>query len=487
LNELTAFIRAADVYVTPYLNPAQITSGTLAYTFGCGKAIVSTPYWHAEELLADGRGVLVPFADPKALAQEVAGLLGDVPRRAAMCEQAYLLGRGMIWERSAERYMESFQRTRLGRQDQPFKPLAVRTLAEQQAELPDWRLDHLSRLTDATGMLQHATHTIPNYAEGYCTDDNARALLLTVLLEELGQGGAKVERLATTYAAFLQAAFDGPRKRFRNFLGFDRRWMEEVGSEDSHGRALWALGTCVSRSRRPDLPVWAAARFEPALPTVLETTSPRTWAFALLGLREYLRRFGGDRLATQIRDTLTVRLIDVYDRTATPDWPWFEEILSYDIARLPQALIAVGRDSGHARALEVGLKALGWLVTVQRAPQEHFRPIGCNGFYRKGQAPARFDQQPVEAGATVSACLEAYRATQDPAWINEARSAFEWFLGRNDLGQDLYDPTTGGCCDGLQEDRINRNQGAESTLAFLLSLAEMNLLESSLAAFRQAR
>ncbi len=487
LKELTEFIRAADVYVTPYLNPAQITSGTLAYSFGCGKAIVSTPYWHAEELLADGRGVLVPFADPKALAREVAGLLGDGPRRAAMCEQAYRLGREMVWEQSAKHYMESFQRTRLGRQDRPFKPLAVRTLAEQQAELPDWRLDHLSRLTDSTGMLQHATHTIPNYAEGYCTDDNARALLLTVLLEELGHGGPKVERLATTYAAFLQAAFDRGRKRFRNFLAFDRRWLEEVGSEDSHGRALWALGTCVGRSRRPDLPAWAAAHFELALPPVLETTSPRTWAFALLGLREYLRRFGGDRHATQVRDALTARLIDLYDRTATPDWPWFEEVLSYDTARLPQALIAVGRESGNARGLEIGLQSLGWLVTIQRASQEHFRPIGCNGFYRKGQAPARFDQQPVEANATVSACLEAYRVTQDPTWMNEARSAFEWFLGRNDLGQDLYDPTTGGCCDGLQEDRINRNQGAESTLAFLLSLAEMNLLESSLAAFRQAR
>jgi hypothetical protein len=420
LQELTEFIRAADVYVTPYLNPAQITSGTLAYSFGCGKAIVSTPYWHAEELLADGRGVLVPFADPHALAREVSALLRDEPRRAAMCEQAYRLGREMIWERSASRYMESFQRTRLGRQDQPLKPLAVRTLAEQQAELPDWRLDHLSRLTDATGMLQHATHTIPNFAEGYCTDDNARALLLTVHLEELGHAGPEVERLATRYAAFLQAAFNPETKRFRNFLGFDRRWLEEVGSEDSHGRALWALGTCVGRSRRRDLPAWAAAQFELALPGVLQTTSPRAWAFGLLGIREYLRRFGGDRLAAQARDTLTARLIDVYDRAATPDWPWFEEILSYDIARLPQALIAVGREGGNARALEVGLHALGWLVAVQTAPQEHFRAVGCNGFYRKGGAPARFDQQPIEAGATVSACLEAYRLTQDPDWMTEA-------------------------------------------------------------------
>lgn len=487
LNELTEFIRAADIYVTPYLNPAQITSGTLAYSFGCGKPIVSTPYWHAEELLAEDRGVLVPFSDHLALAREVGGLLGDPTRRAAMANEAYRLGREMIWEHSAERYMDVFQKTRLGRQDQPFKPLAVRTLAEQQAELPVWRLDHLSRLTDATGMLQHATHTIPNFVEGYCTDDNARALLLTVLLEELGQTGPKLERLATTYAAFILAAFDHDRKRFHNFLGFDRRWLDDVGSEDSNGRALWALGTCVGRSRQPDLPAWAASLFERALPSLLETTSPRTWAFGLLGIREYLRRFDGDRMATQVRDTLAARLIDIYDRTTTPDWPWFEEILSYDIARLPQALISLGRETNNPRAMEVGLQSLEWVVTVQTAPQQHFRPIGNNGFYRKGHHRARFDQQPIEANAMVSACLEAYQVTGDSHWLTNARSAFEWFLGRNDLGQDLYDPATGGCCDGLQEDRINRNQGAESTLAFLLSLAEMNLLESSLATLPHAR
>ncbi len=487
LQELTEFIRTADVYVTPYLNEAQITSGTLAYAFGCGKAVVSTPYWHAEELLADGRGELVPFADPGALALAIRGLLGDEPRRAVMCARAHRLGREMIWEQSARHYMESFQLTRLGRQCQPCKPLAVRTLAEQHADLPDWRLDHLVRMSDATGMLQHATHTVPNYDEGYCTDDNARALLLTVLLDELGQVGPEIERLATRYAAFLQAAFNPATKRFRNFLGFDRRWLEEVGSDDAHGRALWALGTCVGRSRRPDLPAWAAAHFARALPAILETTSPRAWAFSLLGIREYLRRLGGDRLAAQARDTLVARLLDIYDRTTTPEWPWFEEILSYDVARLPQALIASGYESGNARALEVGQQTLTWLVKVQTAPQEHFRAIGSNGFYRKGSPPARFDQQPVEACATVSACLEAYRVTADTTWLNEARSAFEWFLGRNDLGQELYDPRTGGCGDGLQEDRINRNQGAESTLSFLLSLAEMNLLESSLAAFQRAR
>jgi glycosyltransferase involved in cell wall biosynthesis len=487
LDELTEFIQAADVYVTPYLNPAQITSGTLAYTFGCGRAIVSTPYWHAEDLLSDGRGVLVPFADSKALAREIIGLLSDEPRRTAMCRHAYELGREMIWRQSAQHYMASFQRARHGLQDQPLKPLLVRTLAEQQAELPNWRLDHLATMSDSTGVFQHATYTIPNFDEGYCTDDNARALLLTALLGELGLEDPKIQRLATTTAAFLQAAFNPTVGRFRNFMSFDRRWLEESGSDDSHGRAIWALGACVGRSHRPDLPPWAASLFERALPVVPDMTSPRAWAFCLLGIHEYVRRFSGDRLAGQMREVLSSRIQDLYNQTATSDWPWFEPILSYDNARLPHALIASGRDSGDAEILGIGLKALTWLVQIQRAPQGHFRAIGCNGFYPKGGEPARFDQQPIEANATVSACLEAYRATKDPRWMDEARSAFEWFLGRNDLGQELYDPSTGGCSDGLQEDRINRNQGAESTLAFLLSLAEMNLLESSLAGFRRAR
>lgn len=487
LDELTQFIRAADVYVTPYLNPAQITSGTLAYSFGCGKPVISTPYWHAEELLADGRGILVPFADSGALAREILALIADNPKRLAMSDRAYVLGREMIWERSADRYMELFRQTRLARRDQPIRPLAVRTLSEQQAARPSWRLDHLTRMTDATGIFQHATFTIPNFADGYCTDDNARALLLTVLLDELGQEEAEVRRIATSTAAFLQAAFDQDRRRFRNFMGYDRRWMEEVGSEDSHGRALWALGVCVGRSQHPDLPAWAASHFELALPPVAEMSSPRAWAFGLLGIHEYFRRFGGDRATGDVQVLLSAKLVDIYKRTATPDWPWFEEILTYDNARLPQALIAAAGVGGNAETLEIGLTALDWLVGVQRAPQGHFRAIGCNGFYRKGGEPAQFDQQPVEANATVAACLLAYRTTNDTRWLDEAQSAFEWFLGRNDLGIDLYDPASGGCCDGLQEGRISRNQGAESTLAFLLSLAEMNLLESSLAAFRQGR
>ena len=485
IDELIEFIGMADIYITPYLNPAQITSGTLAYAFGCGKAVVSTPYWYAEELLADGRGVLVPFDDSAALAREICELLRDEPRRHSMRKKAYMLGREMIWSHVAHLYMESFQRARRNRLDTPYKPLAVRTLAEKPMDLPSWRLDQLVRMTDSAGMLQHANSTIPNFAEGYCTDDNARALLLTVQLEQLGQNTAQVNRLATTYAAFLNYAFDRGKSRFRNFLGFDRRWIEGVGSDDSHGRALWVLGACVGRSRRRELQLWASQLFDLALPTILETTSPRAWAFGILGVCLYLERFGGARPASQMRDTLTERLIECLEKNSSDDWPWFEQVLSYDNAKLPHALIASSRSGGNPRALSSGLQSLGWLIEQQKSPTGCFRPIGSNGFYNRGRERAHFDQQPVEALATVSACVEAYHATDEAAWLQEARLAFEWFLGANDLGLDLYDSKSGGCHDGLQEDRVNANQGAESTLAFLLALGEMKLLETTQAAFRQ--
>jgi hypothetical protein len=473
VGELTEFIVAADVYVTPYLNPAQSVSGTLAYSFGCGKAVISTAYWHAEELLADGRGVLVPFGDARSLAREIRDLLRDEPRRHAMRKTAYLIGRGMVWENVARLYLESFQRARRTRAATAARPAEVRMPAGQPRGLPAWRLDHLERLTDSTGIFQFADHGIPNLAEGYCTDDDARALLLTVLLEELGLDSPMSERLSTTYAAFLQFAFNAERKRFRNFLSFDRRWREDVGSDDCQGRAVWALGACVGRSKRRRLQYWAAQHFEQAVTAIAEMTAPRAWAFGLLGIRDYLHRMEGDRLIGRIRETLTTRLLDLFERNASAEWPWFEGTLAYDNARLPQALIAGGDD----QAVATGVRALHWLVGVQKSARGDFRPIGSNGFYPKGGEPARFDQQPVEAQATVSACLEAYHATKDTTWLGEARTAFAWFLGRNDLGLPLYDPGTGGCYDGLLQDRVNLNQGAESTLAFLLALAEMSLLE----------
>jgi len=485
LEELKEFIGAADLYVTPYLNEAQITSGTLAYAFGAGKAVISTPYWHAKELLDDDRGVLVPFADSKAIAREVLGLLRDETRRHAIRKNAYKLGREMVWSNVAQLYLRSFEAARLERAVLSRKSFAVKTLDEQPRQLPTLKLEHLFRMTDSTGLFQHATYSVPNFSEGYCTDDNARALILTVMLEELGEESVRVRSLATTYAAFLYHAFDPASKRFRNFMSFDRKWLETQGSDDSYGRALWALGTCVGRSRRRSFQAWAGQLFHQALSVATEFQSPRTWAFSLLGIHEYLRRLSGDRLANQIRDTLTARLLGLLDQVAGEDWCWCEDIVTYDNARVAQALIVSGAATGQQTAKDKGLKALRWLAECQTAEAGYFRPIGNQGFWQRGQVRAYFDQQPIEAYAMVSACLEAYRLTSEAYWYEHAQRAFDWFLGWNDLGLELYSPNTGGCCDGLLVDRVNPNQGAESTLSFLLSLTEMKLMENEVAIFHQ--
>ena len=325
-DELLEFLGATDIYITPYLNKTQITSGTLAYSFGAGKAVISTPYWHAEELLADGRGVLVPFADAPAISQAVCDLLRNETMRHAIRKAAYLMGRKMVWSHVAHDYARSFERARHEHSAQTAKRIEAPTL-DQEAALPVWRLDHLISLTDDTGMLQHAVYTLPNYEHGYCTDDNARALILMMLLEELEEGYPERTRLTSIYAAFLQNAFDASGGRFRNFMTYRREWIVEIGSEDSHGRALWALGTCVGRSRREGLRSWAAELFEKALPAVQGFTSPRAWAFAIIGLHEYLRTLGGDLMANQLRAELAQHLRDRYEAVASPDWLWFEDVV----------------------------------------------------------------------------------------------------------------------------------------------------------------
>jgi hypothetical protein len=334
-------------------------------------------------------------------------------------------------------------------------------------------------------MFQHAMLTLSNCSEGYCTDDNARAFILAVLLDELEAAPRRAKALVTTYAAFLNHAFVPDTKRFHNFLSFDRRWLDEQGSEDCHGRALWALGIGAGRSSHRSFQVIAGRLFAQALPSVVEFTSPRAWAFGLLGIHEYLRRMSGDRQVDRNREALTTRLMELFDRSAQPDWPWFEESLTYDNAKLAHALIVSGNETGQSEVLQRGLDALRWLAEVQTSENGHFQPIGSNGFYRRGGTRALFDQQPIEAQAMVSACLEAYRTTSDSWWYEEAHRAFDWFLGWNDLGLELYSPRTGGCRDALHMDRVNGNQGAESTLAFLLSLAEMRIVRNAVTVFSE--
>jgi hypothetical protein len=307
-------------------------------------------------------------------------------------------------------------------------------------------------------------------------------LILMMLLDELQENLPQRYQIIGAYAGFLQEAFSPTLHRFRNYMAFNRTWLDEMGSEDSHGRALWALGTCVGRSSNGAIREWAAQLFESAVRIVETFTAPRAWAFTILGLHEYLRTLSGDRLADQLRELLGQRLLDLFHSASRPDWLWFEDIVAYDNARISHALILTGRWFENAEMLDTGLKTLRWLAENQTGESGYFRPVGSNGFWRRGDLPARFDQQPIEANAMLSACLEAHAATGEHSWLREARRAFDWYLGSNDLGISLFDAQTGGCRDGLHIDRANQNQGAESTLAFLLSLSEMRLTQRALLA-----
>jgi glycosyltransferase involved in cell wall biosynthesis len=482
-HELNAFLSAADIYITPYLNPEQITSGTLAYAVGAGKAVISTPYIYARELLADERGVLVPWRDAPAIAAAVIGLLDDEDRCAAMRARAAAHGQGMTWPAVADQYVDTFMRARSSDTRRRRVSFEAQTLANRPG-WPEIDLRHLRALTDDTGLVQHAVFSVPRYEDGYCLDDNARALLLMTLLEELGVDDiAIVRRLAVRYLAFVSFAFDRASGRFRNFLSYSRQWTEALGSEDSHGRGLWALGAVVGRAGDPGRHSLAGELFHAALPAVRSFSSPRAWAYALLGIEDYLGAFQGDKAVEDVREQLAAMLFGLYQRTSRADWPWFEPSVTYGNARLSQALIASGFRMHRPDMVAAGLHSLDWLVSLQRSGNGDFAPIGCNGFYPNGGVRATFDQQPVEACTVISACLAAARVSGDGRWRERAGRTFDWFLGRNDLQQWLYDPATGGCLDGLHPDRPNRNQGAEAVLSLLLALCELRSDDRAIAEF----
>ncbi|MFC1484584.1 glycosyltransferase family 4 protein [Candidatus Neomarinimicrobiota bacterium] len=477
LEKLLEYISAADVYITPYLNAEQSVSGTLSYAVGAGKAVISTPYWHAEELLDEGRGLLVPFKDSKAIAEQVLYLLEDEVKRHTVRKRGYLKSREMVWEETDRKYMASFTHALEVRRIHPHPLVSAKEHSEISIELPSLNTNYLLRLTDDTGIIQHGIHIIPRYEHGYSIDDNARALIVAVLMEEWKEHRSQARDLTSRYLAFLWYALNRKTARFRNFMNFQREWLEDEGSEDSHGRAVWALGTVVGRSKVRGYRDVADRLFQRALPAIRRFKSPRACAYAARGVNEYLKRFSGDLRASNVREYLIRFLVELYEKTSSHDWPWFEGYLTYSNAKLPHTLLACGPSLNDDEAIGIGLKSLEWLCEVQTSEQGHYLPIGNSGFYHRGKERARFDQQPIEAYATVGACIEAYNVTGNENWRIEARKAFEWFLGRNDLNLPLYDPVTGGCRDGLHPDRANQNQGAESTVAFLLSLLEITAME----------
>ncbi len=473
-DELVEFSSAADLYVTPYLNEAQSTSGTLAYAVGSGKAVISTPYRYARELLAEGRGVLVPLRDGAEIAREVISLFDEPVKREAMQQRAALFGQSMSWPKVANRTLEVLAQAQQTHAERRRAGLVARSTTRRRPELPQLNLAHVQLMTDDTGILQHATFDVPRYRDGYCLDDNARALILMTAVEEAGTEPPHVVRqLTTRYLAFLSYALDETSGRFQNFLNFERRWQDGTGSDDAHGRALWALGTVVGRSSDAGRRALAVRLFLKSIHGALHLTSPRAWAYGLLGIDGYLRAFQGDSAVEAVRATLCSRLLERFHHTSTEAWPWFEDRLTYCNARLPQGLMVSAARMGNAELASVAERSLTWLVSQQLAADGTFSPIGSNGFFSRETPRATWDQQPVEACAMVSACLEAHRLTGEARWLEHARCAFQWYLGQNAREAQVYDARTGGCRDGLHVDRLNENQGAESTLSFLTALTEM--------------
>jgi hypothetical protein len=478
LRELCEFLGIADIYVTPYLDEAQITSGTLAYAMGTGKAVISTPYWYATEMLAEGRGRIVPFRNPDAIAEQIIGLLDNDVERHAMRKKAYTFSREAVWKEVSRKYLQVFSEVRQNRtrKPRPRHSYVENIKAITKFELPEIKLDHLKAFTDDTGILQHANYTIPDRTHGYCTDDNARALLVAAMGQKyLPTNGLGLDFLSGHYLGFLLYAFNEKNGRFRNFMTYSRQWMEEIGSEDAHGRAIWCLGKAVAFFQNPGHLAMTTTLFNKALRAVENFRSPRAIAFSLVGMHAYLHKFSGDSDVRRIREIFADRLFNQFKNNATDDWLWLENALNYANGKLPHALLLCGHRLRRNDMIDMGLNSLKWLLAIQ-TEDNHFVPIGSNGWYEKGGSRARFDQQPVEANAMVEACVEAFNLTRDKSWFDQAVMCFNWFLGHNDLNMPLYDPKTGGCRDGLMADGINQNQGAESSLAWLLSLMTLQKL-----------
>jgi glycosyltransferase involved in cell wall biosynthesis len=478
IKELCEFLGIADTYVTPYLEEAQITSGTLAYAMGTGKAIISTPYWYATEMLAEGRGRIVPFRNPDAMAEQIIDLLDNDVTRHAMRKKAYIFSRDAVWKEVSRKYLQVFREVQLSRtrNPRPRHSYVENIKAITNFELPEIKLDHLKAFTDDTGILQHANYTIPDCNYGYCTDDNARAMLVTAMGQKyLPTNGLGLDFLSSHYLRFLLYAYNDENGRFRNFMTYSRQWTEEIGSEDAHGRAIWSLGKAVAFLQNPGHLAMSTTLFNKALRAVEKFHSPRAIAFSLVGMHAYLDKFSGDSDVRRIRDILADRLFDLFKNNATDGWPWLENALNYANGKLPHALLLSGHRMQRNDMIDMGLHSLKWLIAIQ-TQDDHFVPIGSNGWYEQGGPRARFDQQPVEANAMVEACVEAFNVTRDTFWFDNAVMCFNWFLGHNDLNLPLYDPKTGGCRDGLMADGINQNEGAESSLAWLLSLMTLQRL-----------
>lgn len=461
-TELINYLTAAHVYVTPYLNEAQITSGTLSYAVGAGAAVVSTPYWHALELLADQRGCLFDFKDVNMLADTVNELLDKPDVLDTLKQHAYQYGLHLRWPKIGADYIRTIHE---GIEKQSFTKKEIRQIIDPE-RIPEFSLTHVRRLTDDTGIVQHAKYGIPNLKEGYCLDDNARALIMALMAYQRNKSKEALELLPIylSYIHYMQRD-DG---NFRNFLSFRREYLDEVGSEDSFGRTVWSLGYLISCAPNNSYREFAGELFFRSVPHFKQLQHLRGMANTIIGISYYLKVHPDDDRLVRELINLTIPLIEAYEQHHSNNWHWFEEKLTYDNAILPLALLHSCEITGDEGVKKIAMESLAFLdkLTLKNG---FLSPIGNNGWYHRGKDVPVFDQQAIETMAMVLMYLQAYQSTHQPEFIEKMFVSYQWFLGENSLRVPLYDHETKGCCDGLEETGLNRNQGAESTLAYMIS------------------
>lgn len=475
-DDLCEYLQAADIYVTPYRDKEQITSGTLAYAMTCGKAVISTPYWHAQELLVNGCGRLVEFGNVQGFSDAIGELIADRGKRLSMQRAAYNRGRSMVWPNVGRQYVDTLNEAIASHAEQSAERTATPG-AMMRMSLPELYPDYLETMTDDTGILQHAVYSTPNRHHGYCSDDNARALIVASMGWSLFQDDRWLPYM-DRYLGFLHYAYVPETNRFRNVMSYDRKWMDNDESDDCQGRVVWALGYLISHAPSDSVRQLATDLFRSAVPMIETLCYPRSWSLSILGLHYYLRAVPNDDAVRNVKIALADRLSDAFDVHEAEDWPWFENVVTYDNGRVPQALILAGHQLDRTDLVDRGLRTLRWLLEIQTAPQGHLSIIGNDGWLVRGEPRAAFDQQPLEAAALIAACKAAFRASGDRYWLDEMRRCFEWYLGKNDVGISMVDFKTRGCFDGLKRAGVNHNQGAESLLSWLLSLAIMHEMQT---------
>lgn len=469
-EELFSYLKSSDIYVIPYLSQKQITSGTLVYAMGADNAMVSTPFWHAEEALADDRGILFGFNESETLSEIITDLLRDEEKLKSYQSKAKQYAKKFLWQNVGKEYISLFNQ--LSSTETPA--YTITELTEVDKVFPELKLNHLFGLTDDTGILQHARYHIPDRNHGYCLDDNARALLLTTLLKKKLGDSDEVNKLFNIYLSFVDYAYDHKERRFRNFMGYDRQWLEKVGSEDSQGRTVWALGSVLGSTFNSNIIGHIENLFHNGLQIISDLTHPRAISYGILGITEFLSVHGHETEITKILEKESKRLYGFFEhRITNKEWPWFNDLVTYGNHRIAEAFLSAGTLLNDKTLVETGTTLLDWLIGHQ-FEKEYFSPFGNAGWFSPQDKP-EFDQQPIEAYGMIDACLVAAKITRDVQYRTYAKKAFDWFLGDNSHGVSLYDFSTGGCRDGLHSSGLNKNQGAESTISWLASLLKIKL------------